>query len=576
LECVGILDYAYVADSGRGSIYVLDVNPDSPSYNEVVRTISVNATSGLRQIAVSSDGRKLFATAADGYIYAVNIDPEDKPSEPNSNPRKWWEQIGKVLTPTGAWGLAATPDPLKMVFTNGNPNTDGSGFGVLTVSDDPLNWAPTTLYTNLTLTNNTNVFEVNEGVAVTMTADGKYAFVAGRNSKKIIEVDANPLAGGNIGIIKDPLGPNPKLVAATEPVPGSLTNNVALSSDGKYLIGSYPTLGGGGSAYVFDVEEIIKTVENPGDYWIDGYYRGAGNFNFQPLSQRSATLGDLTRVPIEELNPLVLPQNSKPAIPTLIATAGNPLGLIVAQKPPSFKAQIEKLLKAGAIANYDRLIALIMKTNDQKELRSVVDNEIMRKLIANSFSSKPEMAIVVMAMLLKNQQKWDNPPSTDFFKNYVTTRRTGVLQPLLSPTDSMNCWEMILYAAALCGYVSLSQISDFYEKSTRLIFFGLGGVKFDVWPLLGYSKDLKFYLGRESNSQRGGIIPKPGQLLFFVDKIGEDPTHIALSLGGDKAVSIWNQPNNIDRVQIINVNQLKKGFVQVGSPLTEVMKTWKF
>ncbi|MCC3513526.1 MAG: Ig domain-containing protein group 2 domain-containing protein, partial [Microcoleus sp. PH2017_17_BER_D_A] len=51
-------NYAYVADSGRGSIYVLDVNPDSPSYNEVVRTISVNATSGLRQIAVSSDGRK--------------------------------------------------------------------------------------------------------------------------------------------------------------------------------------------------------------------------------------------------------------------------------------------------------------------------------------------------------------------------------------------------------------------------------------------------------------------------------------------------------------------------------------
>ncbi|TAE93687.1 MAG: hypothetical protein EAZ79_26365, partial [Oscillatoriales cyanobacterium] len=144
-----------------------------------------------------------------------------------------------------------------------NPNTDGSGFGVLTVSDDPLNLTPTTVYTNLTLTNNTNVFEVNEGVAVTVTADGKYAFVAGRNSKKIIEVDANPLAGGNIGIIKDPLGPNPQLVAATEPVPGSLTNNVALSGDGKYLIGSYPTLSGGGSAYVFDVEEIIKTVENP-------------------------------------------------------------------------------------------------------------------------------------------------------------------------------------------------------------------------------------------------------------------------------------------------------------------------
>jgi hypothetical protein len=62
--------------------------------------------------------------------------------------------------------------------------------------------------------------------------------VAGRNSKKIIEGD-NPLAGGNIGIIQDPLGPNPKLVAATQQMPELATNNLALSSDGKYLIGSY-------------------------------------------------------------------------------------------------------------------------------------------------------------------------------------------------------------------------------------------------------------------------------------------------------------------------------------------------
>jgi DNA-binding beta-propeller fold protein YncE len=70
-------NYAYIADSGRGRIYVLDIYPNSASYNQVVETISVDATSGLRQIAISSDGRKLFATATDGYIYAVNIDPED-------------------------------------------------------------------------------------------------------------------------------------------------------------------------------------------------------------------------------------------------------------------------------------------------------------------------------------------------------------------------------------------------------------------------------------------------------------------------------------------------------------------
>ena len=225
----------------------------------------------------------------------MNINPEDRPSVSNSNPRKWWEQIGKVLTPTGAWGLAATPDPQKMVFTNGNANTDGSGFGVLTVSDDPLNLAPTTIYTNLTLGSDTDFFDVNEGVAVTVTADGKYAFVAGRNSTKIILDE--PQAGGNIGIIKDPLGPNPQLVAATQQIPGALTNNVTLSGDGKYLIGSYPTLDLKGNTYVLDVGEIIKTVENPGGY-------------------------DLTKVAVDQANQKIVSK---------IFPANNTLGQAVAQ-----------------------------------------------------------------------------------------------------------------------------------------------------------------------------------------------------------------------------------------------------
>ncbi len=295
-------NYGYIADSKRGSIYILDVHPDSANYNQVVKTISVDATSGLRQIAINSDGRKLFATAVNGSIYAINIDPEDEPSVPNSNPRKWRELIGKVVTPTGAFGLSATPDPHKMVFTNGNANTDGSGFGVLTVNDDPLNLAPTTIYTNLTLGSDTDFFDVNEGVAVTVTADGKYAFVAGRNSTKIIWDE--PQAGGNIGIIKDPLGPNPQLVAATQQVPGSLTNNVTLSGDGKYLIGSYPTLDLKGNTYVFDVGEIIKTVENPGGY-------------------------DLTKVAVDQANQKIVSK---------IFATNNTLGQAVAyQKPRSSK-----------------------------------------------------------------------------------------------------------------------------------------------------------------------------------------------------------------------------------------------
>jgi hypothetical protein len=61
----------------------------------------------------------------------------------------------------------------------------------------------------------------------------------------------------NIRSVKDPLGPNPKLVAATEPVPGVFTNNVTLSSDGKYLIGSYLNLDGSGS--VRKIQTLMTT-----------------------------------------------------------------------------------------------------------------------------------------------------------------------------------------------------------------------------------------------------------------------------------------------------------------------------
>ena len=312
-------DYAYVTDTKRGRIYVLDVRPGSASYNQVVDTILVDAASGLRQIAISSDGRKLFATAADGYIYAVNIDLEDQPSEPNSNPRKWREQIGKVLTRTGAFGLAATPDPHKMVFTNGSRLTDGDGFGVLTVSDDPLNWTPTTTYANLTLTNNTNVFEVNEGVDVTVTPDGNYAFVAGRNTNKINEPYANPLAGGNIGIIKDPLGLNPQLVAATEPMPGVFTNKVALSGDGKYLIVSNVNLDNSGSTTLYNVKKITEAVENHGD--------------------RNLKLEDLNKI-----DPHIVDKN-------LAIGGGTPWALAVAQsgtrKPRNIKDLTDEQLKKG-------------------------------------------------------------------------------------------------------------------------------------------------------------------------------------------------------------------------------------
>jgi len=301
-------EYAYIADGAGGKVYVLDIDINSDSYHQVVKTIQLNvdnAETELRQMAASEDGMRLFVTASDGKIYVVNIDPKDRPVDGEANSRKWWEQIGAIATEQGAMGISATADPLKMTFASGNENSDFRGFGVLEVTNnEPGSFAATTNYAKLGLSFATDYFDVDEGVAVTIMKDGSYAFVAGRDTKgnEGESFFPDPREGGNIGIIKDPLGPNPELVAATRPIPGRYTNNVLLSNDDRYLVGSYPTENGDGEVYVFDVEEIIKAIENPEQFFLDGNLLGVDSYGFNENTKRPATLADLEKTPIDELN----------------------------------------------------------------------------------------------------------------------------------------------------------------------------------------------------------------------------------------------------------------------------------
>lgn len=161
-----------------------------------------------------------------------------------------------------------------MTFTSGNTTTDAKGYGVLEVTlDDPLNFTAITRYIDLSLGTFNDYFDVNEGVSVTVMRDGRYAFVAGRNYRDYI-TPPDVRSGSNIGIIKDPLGQNPQLVAATRPIPGALTNDLVLSNDNKSLFSSYPPPGSAGAVYAFNVEEIIKTLENPDQFKIDSLDRG--------------------------------------------------------------------------------------------------------------------------------------------------------------------------------------------------------------------------------------------------------------------------------------------------------------
>lgn len=308
--------YAYIADgkTGSNSIYVLDINPFSPTYHQVTQTIPVGtAPSGLRQIAISSDGKKLFVTAPNGLnsqIYVVNIDPKDRPSDPSQNPKKWNQLIGNITADEGLEGIASTVNPLAMTFTNSGK--DSKGFGVLDITNnDPVSFAATTRYASLGLGSTFDYFDVNEGVSVTVLPDASYAFVVGRNAdtkffgQELPSVDGDPRAGSNIGIIKDPLT-NPQLVAATRPIPDGFATDLVLSSDSKFLYASYPNLSGaGGKVYVFDVEEFVKTLTNPGQFQVDNKGRGVGLPLFDSATARNATIADFAAIPIDNINPAV-------------------------------------------------------------------------------------------------------------------------------------------------------------------------------------------------------------------------------------------------------------------------------
>jgi Bacterial Ig domain/Dockerin type I domain len=208
--------YAYVADGnsfgGKGRIFVIDIDPNSGTYNQKVgNPIELDGcTTGIARMALSSDGRRLFATSKgssteNGEIFVVNVDLND---QTKGHKAKWHERIATIEGGKGTFGISAVPfDSTKMLFTN--RYEDSKGFGVLTIlSDDALNFSTTTSYTPLQLGSSNDEFDVNTAVDVTITHDGKYAFVAGMNTyglgSGIPSIDG-ATAGSNIGIIKDPL-----------------------------------------------------------------------------------------------------------------------------------------------------------------------------------------------------------------------------------------------------------------------------------------------------------------------------------------------------------------------------------
>ena len=176
-------EYAYVTDSVSPSIYVIDVDEDSSTYNQCVRTITIDAPNGLRGLALNADGTRLFVAALNkehpvifsnysgGSSYEPHIDATPShvlvidTSSPDSKTQ--WPAVDSIPTGQGTYTVTATSDPGTMVFSNYLPDPNSNeGLGVI---------SGTTAHTVTSFSLPADIQNIR---AVAITPDGKYAFVS--------------------------------------------------------------------------------------------------------------------------------------------------------------------------------------------------------------------------------------------------------------------------------------------------------------------------------------------------------------------------------------------------------------
>ncbi len=307
-----------------GRLYVVDIDPSSETYHQHIGTLTT-LDGGVER---AKEGFRGMVMASGGQLLLTAPDNKWQPGDPD---RRTVVKPGKVLvvdvrnmreqllTRTSVlfdqiidagpepYGISATGDPDKMIFTNrsfdgdiDSPSPRPGGIGLLTRTEGSRTWD--THYLDLTLGSTIDALDVNSAQGVVVTQDLKYAFVTGFNRffqgvpSSDPDVSRRDPAGGNVGIIRDPFGIFPSmagkkgLVAATRQIPWSNPDNLTLSSDGGTLFVAYTGLG---QVAAYSVTALIDAVEMvlalPPENWPEGhpnfqaplsFYNAINNFTY--------------------------------------------------------------------------------------------------------------------------------------------------------------------------------------------------------------------------------------------------------------------------------------------------------
>ena len=283
-------EFAYISDKNNyiyngqnyGVVYVVNIDPESADYNHLVRTIRVSDDNqGLRGLALNSDGNRLFVASPNDVSYfnakqSTTVGHIEVIDTSAATSATYWQQFATVTADQSPFGVSATTDPNVMIYTN--YLNDDAGFGIIRAAESN---APTATQIRVNLGLPGEPFDVSNVRSVVITPDGKFAFVAGwsfpdqnipsHNS----ESPADDPGGSTIGIIQDPLGPNPKLVAATRSIPNGFPPDLAVSPDGEFLYATFPNVPVANSArsalFVYDINAIAAAIKSTNAALLDQY-----------------------------------------------------------------------------------------------------------------------------------------------------------------------------------------------------------------------------------------------------------------------------------------------------------------
>ncbi|MEM9828773.1 MAG: Ig-like domain-containing protein, partial [Planctomycetota bacterium] len=275
--------YAYVTDENAGGrIYVIDIHPSSPTYHRHVHTIHVeDAGFGLRAATVDASQRWLLVTAPnrgflkdapfeeeESRIIAVAIEPAARPDDfvvGVSVDPVYWNEVRSFPSGQETVHIARTPAADRLVIAN--RSSDVQGFGIATLTGSSVEAPELSLrYVPLNLGPADDYLDVNDAQGVVITPDAKFGFVTSFSRPDTFIASRNPFSGdipgGNtIGIIADPLGENPRLVAATRPIPGGFPDNPVVSADSRFLYVPHRRLLGPGAVFAYDIHAIAEQIE---------------------------------------------------------------------------------------------------------------------------------------------------------------------------------------------------------------------------------------------------------------------------------------------------------------------------